>query len=305
MSIYNTIILFLILINLIFPCGLSTSWASSLLVPPSARDGLEGLVEEGMSDEEYVREGNIGFRNERTNYLDHLHGYLPEVLKDRQFSYPWPMDMSNPERHILSFFGDEHLNKPNDEQLHPGIDIQTEPGTNVRTIEDGVVVKVDTFEHMGVSNISNVIIFSRTTKLFWIYGHMDLESLPEKIRAHHYYWDIYSKEEVKSGEFIGKVAKWHTHPGLSESVQIPEDVEKVYGRSYNHLHLQVAVFKPEKEEIEDYELMEVDRFTLQRLPNVNPLLLLQPLYKVPSDGGIARPIIIVGEDVEAVLKKSL
>ncbi|MFC1624390.1 GNAT family N-acetyltransferase [Candidatus Omnitrophota bacterium] len=217
---------------------------------------------------------NDFFGVERERYLQHVNiGRLPEVLRERANSYPWPIDMANPYAHIVGFYGVPDL-LGEDKEQHLAIDLQTEVGTEVRAVEDGFVVKVDKFDtgseaiHSDAYRFADVWIYSPESNLLWLYLHLDKDTVPSHILEHHWFNANETEErfEVKAGDLIGKVNRWLIEDALKD-VAIPETVENIYGRTYNHLHFDVRF-------VDTF----YNGFNINRLTSINPLQLLRPLY---------------------------
>lgn len=194
-------------------------------------------------------------------------------------SVPWPISPDTQNFHLAHYPGEEviidlDMDPPN-KQIHPGIDIQIQAGTPVYSPSDGIIyncsVSATTFYQDGSydppqrgKDEADIIIESLNDNLFYILAHMSLESIPERLK--HEPNKPSTEAKVKQGEYLGNVFKWpHEH---LPCVPIPEDIEQIYGRKFDHLHFETIYrLRPTKMSI----------FSSFDHVEVNPLLLLTEL----------------------------
>ncbi|MFH0986273.1 MAG: HEAT repeat domain-containing protein [Candidatus Omnitrophota bacterium] len=212
---------------------------------------------------------------EREAYLRHVRmGSLPDSLKPLSHSFEWPVDMSVATRHIANFFGTTNWPTTDRDEKHDGIDLQAEPGTSVYPVEDGFVVYVQRFDGRGDSaaaSFADVWVYSPASDLLWQYVHLQRDSIPEHILKHTWF-DSKSDLGVKKGERLGRVNAWHKKEAVRREYPLSPKVEKQYGRTYDHLHLEVHKVNGEL----------YTGFGVRDLQAIDPLLLLRPLYPLPE-----------------------
>lgn len=187
---------------------------------------------------------------DRATYLEHLTGELPEELEHLRFSFPWPINMSNPTVCLACFYGEKDLFS--EEIIHKGIDIRVEEGTTVRASQGGRVILVD--QDIFTGHIS-VFIYS-PDGILWKYDHLSADSLPNKIKDRTLIFSLDTDVTVSEGEKIGKVSEF-PYP-------LPN------GKECHHLHVGVYYY-PNPNELEDAirERIIANDF--------NPLLILERL----------------------------
>ena len=270
-----------------------------------------------MAARNTIREDNIGFFLERERYIANAaKGDLLPALrkKEKAYSFNWPVDMSNSKMHLSNFFGEQSYSAPEHSGIHTAIDIQAPPGTKVRPVEKGIVIFC--CEHLAYSNLVDIYVYSESYKLLWLYGHIEKDSVPERIISQTSpdayeeikvtsgaYWEKFDEIEVDTDDVIGEVGSWGSE--LRENVSVPSDVERVYGRAYHHLHLRVRYAPNGKTDLwaisltdlhakqrrdpkttallmEQKSPVEVLLPNLVKLKLLNPLLLLRKLYNFPD-----------------------
>jgi len=220
------------------------------------------------------KNNNDVFGIERAKYLSHISpAQLPQVIRPFKNTLLWPVDMQNPYAHISNYFGSATKPIVADGMSHPGIDLQVTPQTDVMAAADGTVVYVQTFEHFTNKDawpFADVYVYSEPLRLLTIYAHLSKESLPQPI-AEHKYFDRDSELRVNQGDVIGSVQPWHTDQAYPAGAFVDPAIEKVYGRSYTHLHFEMR-FVPS------------DTWHFAELEDVlDPLQLLMPLYSADRD----------------------
>ncbi len=169
-------------------------------------------------------------------------GQLASELERVAHDIRWPIDIDGQKLHLSCYFGEPNYSSSKDkDDHHEGLDIQVNAGTEVSAPENSRVIMCQTFDPRG---LVGVYLWGQDTGILYVLDHLDSESLPQEIRAHHYF-DRYSKLMAKEGEFVGRVANWPLQ--LNGEVQIPADVETVHGRNYHHLHLETHNYSNGKE----------------------------------------------------------
>lgn len=233
-------------------------------------------TERGSRPNVPIRSPEQGFIGESERYLAKLkQASVPGRLRRRRHSIPWPVDMTNVDAHITAYFGDHNYSVPTHNGQHEGIDIQAPIGTPILAPEDAAVVIVPNGQHNinRVRGMEDIILYSKQSGLMYVLAHVDSNSIPERIRERRWF-DRDSKVRVMVGEHIGTVGIFFNDymidqgkPGLDGQIDIPSDVEAVYGRSYNHLHF----------EVHNIPLSYMLSSIWTRMP-INPLGLLKQLY---------------------------
>ena len=192
---------------------------------------------------------------------------LPEELKPIQNSLEWPIDMSDPNLHICGYYGVRHLVLPEYPWLHFGIDVQAKPGTPVYAPINSVLQYLrlaSNSEGKLHNRQAEVGLFSKKLGIVIHLAHLAEDSIPKSILEDERKFHS-QRGEITEGELIGKVGKW---PNLIPSnIPIPTDVEKHYGRRYDHLHIGVYYDKSFLSGINSYDGK-----------SINPLLLFRRLY---------------------------
>jgi chemotaxis methyl-accepting protein methylase len=225
------------------------------------------------NEPEPIRSDDQGFTGERDSYLQNVsRGSLPLNLQNLSHAFPWPADMTDPRMHITTLYGGKNYSSPGgNEDRHLAIDIQMPSDTDIRAVEGGQVIYLEMPRNPErVGHLVDVFIYSSESHLLWIYVHMDLASLPAKIRKQTY-WKSDSDVRVNPGEVIGRVGRWHSP--LKEGIAVPPAVAEIYGKKYDHLHLEVH-YEPDQE-----FSLSLDSAMKDYL---NPLLLMKKLYKTPA-----------------------
>lgn len=217
------------------------------------RDPTEGFKEEASTAEHYMKLAEAD--------------PLPEALKPVKNSLEWPIDMSDPDLHICGYFGVRHLLMPEDPWLHFGIDVQAKPGTPVYAPKECVLQSLylasdsDGRLHEGQAEIK---LFSKELGIVVSLAHLDEKSIPKSILEDGKKFHS-ERGKISEGTLIGKVGKW---PDLiPKDIPIPADVEKRYGRKYDHLHIGV-----------NYDESFLRGRVFKDGSPVNPLLLFRRLY---------------------------
>ena len=141
------------------------------------------------------------------------------------------------------------------------------------------VARYDLVTLVPIGDFVAVHVYSPTSKLLYIYEHLDKNSIPKDILEHswtpvmaHERFDLTYKEfEVKEGDKIGELQEWGSM--LKNDVKIPSEVKDKYGRAMDHFHLEILY-------VGDNLYIEAE--DKDQLLCVNPLQLLIPLYDIPK-----------------------
>lgn len=222
-----------------------------------------------------IRNPTIGFANDYPEYSSDIRENcaLPKGLSHLQHSITWPVDMSDPLAHITTYFERENYSQPEPGDKHPGIDIQLPLGSKILSPDNATVVYVDSDSRTNKAReLTNIMLYSEDNHIIYWLCHLNTKTIPEHILKRSYF-DKWSDTKLKQGEFIGEVGVFFNQmmaekhkTGLDSNIKIPEDVEKVYGRSYNHLHL------------ETHYIPDIYKLYIESFQPVDPLKLLKKLY---------------------------
>ncbi len=156
---------------------------------------------------------------------------LTPGLKKILHSIDWPIDLDTPNIHLAGFF-DKHDYITEKDYKHESLDIQLPEHTEVFAPEDVKLVDCRFDEDIGFINM-----WGLKSRLLYTFSSLDYGSIPSKIRSSPAVCDRnYKNFVIEKGSSLGKIATW---PGdLDQSINIPKDVEEIYGRSYNHLRIR-------------------------------------------------------------------
>jgi len=158
-----------------------------------------------------------------------VEGELPQGLERFMHSLPWPIGPNTPNLHLACYFNEDNYTDPT-YGLHTGVDMQVQAGTPIYSPEKARVLFFDTRDTRR--GLVDVFLWGIESNIYYGLGHLDKNTVPEKIRKSI---DIDPNNPlVDAGEFIGKVGIWPLK--LEPEIEIPIDVEQVYGRDYDHLH---------------------------------------------------------------------
>lgn len=241
-----------------------------------------------MSESQPIRQEGITFIGEKDKYLQKLaQAKLPIELEHLRHQIPWPLDMTDPRVHLALFYGDKDFTDPEHLRLHKGIDVQLPKETVIFALEPGRVAKVDpeNYPTGGLRRQLTDITFFGDSGLVYHLCHIYTPSVPEnlmktyrrRLRDLEARRGIMNREvTVNQGDYLGTVGIFYNRfnakrgfSSLPQEVIVPADVRKVYGRSYNHLHIEIITTPAER--------YWYDRLRA-KLTDVNPLPLLQKLY---------------------------
>lgn len=220
-----------------------------------------------------LRDTNEGFKTERDTFLFHLErgrirGGLPSSLKPLEHGIEWPIDMLDPRMHINGWFDMPHFIFPEDQRpSHYAIDVQAKPGTPVRA-PVGCVLQSLTLASTSDGRVhagqADVALFSKELGIVFVLAHLDEDSIPAFLREDGNKFHS-ERREIAPGTMLGTVGKWpHLLPG---NISLPEDVEKYYGRAYDHLHIGV-----------NHSKSFFRGFVFDEGEKIDPLLLFRKLY---------------------------
>lgn len=164
-------------------------------------------------------------------------GGIPKALENLRNSIRWPIDLDTPSIHLACYYGQRNYSDPGFGKRHRGLDLQVPLDTQVASPSSGRVV----FHRNDLARgLTDVAVYCRVTGLLYVFAHLNTDNmnLPETSRFLN--WN--SSFEVSAGQTIGHVGKWPYI--LGEKVKIPPEVssEYLYGRSFNHLHLETHYY---------------------------------------------------------------
>ena len=206
--------------------------------------------------------GKSNFIGRSREYGSHLDGTLPEALQQFKHSLRWPIDLDTPNIHLAGYFNEPDYNDPDKNSRHRGLDLQVAAGTKVVSPIRGKAVFHQTDPR--TTDLMNVGVYSEKLGLLCILAHLDTSGilLPESYPVLR--WE--NQDQVYRDMVVGRVAPWISR--LPEQIAVPKDVRKVYGRTYNHLHLECYYIPNKPRTVNEY---------YQKRAPLNPLLLLRKL----------------------------
>jgi len=183
-----------------------------------------------------------------------------------------------PNFHLAHYHGDEVIADtsvdPINKYTHKGIDIQVKAGTPIYAPRSGIVnyctrsystsLGNGKFEYLRGEDESLIIIKDTKTNLFYIFGHVSFASIPDSLKVEPS--ESQKETYVNQGDFLGCVFKW-PYDKLP-CIKIPRYIERVYGRSFDHLEFSII-----------YRLRPTTLSIFSELDHIklNPLLLLKKL----------------------------
>lgn len=229
------------------------------------------------------------FLNRPEDYLANITNHtLPFQYRGLKFSCQWPVDLSCGYIHHFHRQDYEFESDPLRYKYHNGIDIRTQPGAVVKNIMRGNVFAIKRTPwgySKGYGGVA-VYVYSPERKMVWIYGHLDVSSLSEKIQkalkgAARYdnYLDFNYAEgmsvELDEGEYIGKIAKWDpslNFYGVFGIEAYRHFSYRLFGLLFSHLHLSAFINVDRK----PYKIADLTA----HLDEIDPLLLLKNLYPI-------------------------
>jgi hypothetical protein len=182
-------------------------------------------------------------------------GKLPSELERYKHQLPWPLLKNQTNIYLAAFHGGP--DSAMKEWTHEGVDFQVKAGTTVKCIEDGYVAYARDDERGFY--FGNLIIQGSRTHILYRYCHLRLDSLPWDYKT--LWGENRAMPMVKAGQDLGRVAAWFKD--FDPQIKLPNEVEAIYGRKRDHLHLGTA-YNP-------YYRQHV----FHRSVSFNPLLVLQ------------------------------
>jgi len=234
-----------------------------------------------------LRFENEGFCNERERYLKSIREFaeLPKELENLRHKIDWPVDMTDLHSHIACHFGDkQNYSEPRPSHSpHDGIDVQLKAESRVIAPEDNlIVVMVDVGRPNFERGLADIILYSEESGIVYNFCHLDAKSLSEKLLERTYF-DAYSKIRLNKGDEVGIVGKFFNEytaeqrgkaglgavAELDPAISVPPDVEKVFGRSYNHVHISTC-YHPRSRVF--WRVSDLENY-------LNPLSLFKRLYQ--------------------------
>ncbi len=201
-------------------------------------------------------------------------GILPDGLEGFIHTLPWPIDKTTANLHLSCYFGEANYSSPASFPFRPsrhrGVDMQVNAGISVLAPEKSRAVFFCCDRRR--ENLANVILLGTYSEITYNFVHLDVGSIPKKIKERTNV-DVLTDTIVDCGERIGAVGKWPYE--LTRNVKIPEEVKKIYGASYNHLHFETHYYPCTADDHVEGLLMGWDISNKQ----FNPLLVLEDLAK--------------------------
>ena len=222
-----------------------------------------------------IRTKEQGIKGEASRYLKKLHAVkiIPGGTGVAIHSISWPIDMRYLNAHITAYFDEPNYSFPLDGIKHEAVDIQVPLGTPVFAPEKAKLLQTDTLSPWNKPRgLADIFLYSEKTNFLYGLGHLDANSIPKRLLIQNWF-NTRSELQVEEGEIIGRVGNFYSkHVNengfevLGSSIQIPPDVLKIYGRTYNHLHIEMQY--PQ------------DRSDIHRFHNdfINPIIFLKRLY---------------------------
>src|SRR3989344_7105271 len=106
-----------------------------------------------------------------------------------------------------------------------GIDLQVAPGTEVFSSEKSELILCQDEIRDGHATI---VLYGLESKLTYCYGHLSAPSVKS-------FLEISQMDSlvINKAEQIGEVAPWPSR--FSGGVHIPEDILRIYGRTFDHM----------------------------------------------------------------------
>lgn len=236
---------------------------------------------------ESLRSENEGFCGEKEAYLQSLEkfGQLPQEIEHLRHQIDWPVDMKNPHSHITTHFrAEQNYSDPKPSQsTHDAVDIQLDLGSKIIAPENNlIVVMADQGGPNFKRGLADIILYSKEYGIVYKFCHLDAKSLSKKLLERTYF-DADSKIRLNKGDEVGRVGKFFNEytarqrgkagldavAELDPAISVPEDVEEVFGRSYNHIHISAHHYPDPREFWQGLRLEN----------HINPLLLFKKLYQ--------------------------
>lgn len=148
--------------------------------------------------------------------------------------------------------------------MHAGIDFHVKAGTKVRCVEDGqIIYGID--DERGFT-FGDLFIQGSETNIRYRYCHLQLSSMPWDYRKLFGFTSGVEpfRPMVKAGQVLGRVGSWFRE--IPSAIELPQELEEVYGRKRDHLHLETS-YNP-------YSFFDPESWNI-KTEEFNPLLVLQ------------------------------
>jgi len=158
---------------------------------------------------------------------------MGRIPSEHHFSADWPIALDTPNFHLAAYYGEESYPSPSlDEDSfikHTGIDIQVLKGTKVLAPED-IEIMYPCTRPEDPPWLVNLTLHGLESDLVYGFAHLDKKSIE---------W-LGKKQRIKRGEPFCEVGEFDCD--VSYIRAIPGDVQRVYERTFDHLH--VSTFNP-------------------------------------------------------------
>ena len=215
------------------------------------------------------------FKGDRDAYSKslELHNKLPLEIEHLRHTLDWPVDMTDPRSHITCYYGTEQNysdSEPSD-YPHCAIDVQLPLESQVISPEDDLIVVINMSSDRinKARGLTDLLLYSKKNGIVYWFVHLDALSVPDNIKSRSWF-DKWSDVKLKKGEKLGTVGKFFSGPlkdnKLTPNIDVPEDVNRIYGRTYNHVH------------IETHFIPNINQLHVESNNPINPLLLFKKLY---------------------------
>ena len=161
---------------------------------------------------------------------------LTPGLKKILHSIDWPINLNTPNIHIASFFGKHYFVKEKGFE-YDAIDIQVPKRTEVFAPEDAKFVDARRYDE-EFGELGYIQMWGLESRMLYTFGNIQYGTMPYDFKiAKPLHSQNYKRMVIKKGSPLGNVGLW---PGkLDRRADIPADVEEVYGRSYDHLSIEM------------------------------------------------------------------
>lgn len=223
----------------------------------------------------------MGFPREAEAYTTKINtAVLPAELQSLRHSLAWPIDMRDAPAQITCYFGDLSYSYLAKDQRDPhfAIDIQAPLHTPVLAPTDARVAIVDATTPMNETRgWTDILLLDEEANLAYWLVHLDTNSIPYKLAREAYFGDG-GDLRVKRGEMVGRVglffndwtvkrqAEYGVPPFLHPDVQLDPEVEKVFRRQYDHLHMEI------------HRVPRSGELSFKTFDPLDPVTLLERLY---------------------------
>lgn len=189
----------------------------------------------------------------RPNFIGNTAKYeekLKQAMKDRSVKIPrdkmfladWPIRLNTPNFHLSAYYREDNYANPSGKEGgvwgHTGIDIQVALGTGVFAPENGRIIYPFNIPLEDSGNLSNIAFHGFETDLVYALCHIDANSITQKFRGKSFTRssiNVNNQRVLDRGDYLCKVGNWTSR--VSDKTEIPEDVKRIYGKWYYHLHI--------------------------------------------------------------------